>query len=84
MKIQIKQTEIKCDCCSRTIVNPIAGSSLIPDYLQIENIDICLECSVKILSTLLKEREISMDTLKETIDDVQHHYGHYRPNIALL
>ena len=81
MKIQIKQTEIKCDCCSRTIVNPI--TDFVPDYLQIENIDLCSECSVKILSTLLKEREISMDTLRETIDDVQHHYGHYRPNIVL-
>ena len=82
MKILISQTEIKCDCCSRTIVNPITG--FVPEYLQFEDIDLCAECSVKVLNNLLSNKDLTKEHLAEIIDDIQHHYGRYQPNIALL
>ncbi len=67
MRTQIKQTQIICDCCSVLLNNPLSElhpPAQVINYLGWGDLDICTNCCMKILRSLLTEKKVSEDDLK--------------------
>lgn len=70
MKIQVTETEVRCDACQKTIEQPLAvAGKVYSRVIILGGKDFCVNCAANLLQSFFRSKKVTEKDIEEVIEN---------------